>query len=136
MRHIIIRLIIIFHVSVSCSNPIKIKNFIKSSRSSNVATQKNFACVNARGTSLIDICIPLKARCRINNRVRLPSFCREREKREHSRQYNLLIGVLTISRLKIICDRWRVRLLTNTFSQFRRALSSSWHTCSNTSWRA
>jgi len=34
------------------------------------------------GTSLIDICTPLKARCRINNRVRLPSLSREkREKR-------------------------------------------------------
>jgi len=40
-------------------------------------------CVCVNGTSLIDIiCTPLKARCRINNRVRLPSLSREkREKR-------------------------------------------------------
>lgn len=52
------------------------------------------------------------------------SHKKERGKENTFFLYSLLIGVLTISRLKIICDRWRVRLLTNTFSQFRRALSS------------
>jgi hypothetical protein len=103
-------------------------------RMSRCSINSAYVFINTHTFSLIDVCATLKAPCRINNRVRLPSrVSSSGEKRERSRHYNLLIGVLTVSRLKIICDRWRVRLLTNTFSQVRRALSSSWHTCSNTS---